>query len=677
MDQDVFGAPTPNPLANLTEPALDSNLSQFNGGSAAIASFSALSALMVLFLLIQLIVITLFPMGRKLVTDMQPIRVERAFLRTHLGMYVFCLLITNLSSAVGGIIQAVWAIRMTMSQDLGASGSMSVLVWEFATCQAQSWLFQIGDVGAAVWGTVMAVHAFRTLVLHRILTTKALVLVLALGWFFILFFAFAGPVIVQRNSGISFYGPVFSDNGPLWCWIYYPYAQFQFWFHYLFLILAALSSAVLYIMVFVILRYRQRKQLENTGSDPIAWRYEAWLQIVVKRMLAYPLAYVVMIMPITLCRLVALSGFPVSSLAFFISSSIFSLTGFVNGLILIWGSKVWQTAQWRTLIDYWCRRTSESHDIEQSPRMDGQGGAVLSKKEGKRASVSPGSHPFCLDPAPRRNKRPSLPPLITVQMPTPVPPNHDADELSQQQDSAGSTASKYSFESRKRKSTFFAEAFEVPLPLPVRPLVTRKPVPPVVPKRSSLRNRNRIPRFSVTFTHHAQTMEEPSPISAIDEPSTSILERFPIPPLLQRLAEVGPSMAGLKRGSKSAPTSPKLPVRPVGPRPYPTLPAHPGVYITPPPYNEPDKAPTQPTVQTPTDIILSVLRSDDEQDSDGGDSEGSLTPPSAKAASIFSSTTVTPSNYRKRKSRRSTRRLTVTASNNEGGVTSSADGVAS
>ncbi|KZO91116.1 hypothetical protein CALVIDRAFT_366610 [Calocera viscosa TUFC12733] len=289
MDPDVFGAPLPNPIGNFSAQAMDAALDQFKFGSAAIASISALSALMVGFLIIQLIVVTFCPKGRKKGEDGTPIYVERAFLKTHLGMYVFCLLVTNLASALGGILQAAWAIRTAMGQDLQQSGAMSALLWDFGTCQAQGWLTQIGDVGSAIWTVVMGLHSFRTLVLHRYLTFRGVAIALVIGWFLTFFFAFAGPLIALGN-GASFYGPVFAEDGPLWCWTYYPYAQFQFWFNSLFTLLSALSSVVLYTLTFVILRYRRK------GGDGVVKyggcfspRYEAWLWIAVKKMLAYPL----------------------------------------------------------------------------------------------------------------------------------------------------------------------------------------------------------------------------------------------------------------------------------------------------------------------------------------------------------------------------------------------------
>ncbi|KZT57955.1 hypothetical protein CALCODRAFT_265700 [Calocera cornea HHB12733] len=376
-------------------------------------------------------------------------------------------------------------------------------------------------------------------------------------------------------------------------------------------------------------------------------------------------AYVILIMPITLCRLLELSGFPVSSLAFFFSFSIFSLTGLVNGLILIWASKVLQTKQWKLLIDYWTGRSPRSSDIESLPRIASLEGEMVEKPAERMSAFSHLALRTGQASAP--SDRPPLPPLITDLSSKRHTSKSEKDEGLGRNESLPSKYSRHSGGSHRTISTFFSETPLVALP-PVRPLITRKPVPPIIPKRSSLRTKFK--RFSASMNDRLKAIEG---ISPIEEPSTSILERFPLPPLPHQMTDLGRS----KRGSKSAPTSPRptaprVHLAPGGPRGYRTLPSHPAVYR--------QSTPSDTTTsQSPTavEIVITALRSDDGDGSDSDGSAESLRPVSAKSGhSWYSSSTIKPRTNRRSRASSKTTFTFVTAPSEVGTVSTPRRGVA-
>ncbi|KAG9081708.1 hypothetical protein FRC06_005431 [Ceratobasidium sp. 370] len=152
----------------------------------------------------------------------------RAFSHSALGAYLYSLLLSDMVQGVGFSISLKWA----------SDGAIRHSV----ACTAQGGIFQVGDLGGALWSIAIAYHTFSLLFLLKkpsILTTRV---ILGTGWTVILVLPIVGPHVIQNvdRSG-HFYGVLGA-----WCWIGPGYQLEWFLFLYIWVFLAIVSSIVMY-----------------------------------------------------------------------------------------------------------------------------------------------------------------------------------------------------------------------------------------------------------------------------------------------------------------------------------------------------------------------------------------------------------------------------------------------
>ncbi|KAG9084415.1 hypothetical protein FRC06_004090 [Ceratobasidium sp. 370] len=114
-----------------------------------------------------------------------------------------------------------------------------------AACTAQGGIFQVGDLGGALWSIAIAYHTFSLLFLLKkpsIWTTRV---ILGTSWTVILVLPIVGPHVIQNvdRSG-HFYGVLGA-----WCWIGPGYQLEWFLFLYIWVFLAIVSSIVMYAYI--------------------------------------------------------------------------------------------------------------------------------------------------------------------------------------------------------------------------------------------------------------------------------------------------------------------------------------------------------------------------------------------------------------------------------------------
>lgn len=246
---------------------------------------------------------------------------------THVLPYFVSLLIANVLQAAGTSMNVKWVLDRA--------------VQEGAFCTLQGATKQAGNVGMALWSFVLAAHIFNLLFLRWKCTLRALLITLLGGWLSIALVVSIGPLAVQKQN----LGPYFGPSG-YWCWITAEYPKEQTYLEYFFEFLSAGLSFILY--TFILLRVRGNI-IRNGGRYIIRFvpRGESWqlaihrdlidtsMLRVAARMVWYPVAYGLLLLPVSLARLIEFSGHAVPFWATMLADFIFNLQGLVNVILLL------------------------------------------------------------------------------------------------------------------------------------------------------------------------------------------------------------------------------------------------------------------------------------------------------------------------------------------------------
>ncbi|KAL7284100.1 hypothetical protein ACG7TL_001380 [Trametes sanguinea] len=208
-------------------------------------------------------------------------------------------------------------------------------------CRAQGGIKQAGNVATALWSFTLALHVF-ILLFYRVALPKGLRwTLLGVGWYLVVFVVMIGPIAIETPSK----GPYFGPTG-YWCWITEEYPREQFYLEYFFEFVSAGLSFVLYIAVLL----RVRGNLVRTSGKwhlrfvPHGERWilairrdavDGYMMRVASRIVWYPVAYAILLLPVTITRFVAFSGHAVPFRATIFADFVFNLQGVVNVALLL------------------------------------------------------------------------------------------------------------------------------------------------------------------------------------------------------------------------------------------------------------------------------------------------------------------------------------------------------
>ncbi|KAJ7690659.1 hypothetical protein B0H17DRAFT_1201502 [Mycena rosella] len=245
---------------------------------------------------------------------------QHIFVRTHVAAYFVSLILSDLIQALGSILNARWI------------HDMAVVVGD--VCVLQGVLKQAADVATAFWTLVIAIHTFCLLFLELKPSRFVLWTTLIAGWSGIATIVIAGPAALDTTHRGSFYG-----ISGYWCWISPQYVHSRITLDYMFMFIAATFSFILYTAIFLRMRGNivitaRRVSIRLTGAS--AWRgkqFENQALAIAKQMLLYPVAYTLLILPITASRFSSFAGHdvPFAALNWQLSSAaVFLLSGIVN-----------------------------------------------------------------------------------------------------------------------------------------------------------------------------------------------------------------------------------------------------------------------------------------------------------------------------------------------------------
>ncbi|KAF7627584.1 G protein-coupled glucose receptor regulating Gpa2-domain-containing protein [Aspergillus flavus] len=190
-----------------------------------------------------------------------------------------------------------------------------------AACFLQGFWLQIGDPGSGLFVLAIAVHTFILVALGHKLSHRVFVCGVVGVWLFV-----AILVIIPLAAHGRF---VFIPSGA-WCWISEEYEPIRLWTHYIWIFLAEFGTVCLYAIMWFQLRRRIKQSaiLGNSQTESLKR-----LRRVIGYMIIYPVAYIVLSLPLAAGRMATAQG-QTPSIAFFcVAGAVITSSGLVDVLL--------------------------------------------------------------------------------------------------------------------------------------------------------------------------------------------------------------------------------------------------------------------------------------------------------------------------------------------------------
>ncbi|KAF8502194.1 hypothetical protein F5888DRAFT_1918902 [Russula emetica] len=209
-------------------------------------------------------------------------------------IYMFSLFVFDILQAIGGILNIKWA--------------HNGIVTTGPYCTAQGLFQQIGELGVALITLLLAVHTFVAAVLPGDLEAHGVSFSLVcLACVFVILWV----AISASNHKKNYETPT-----PYWCWISPQFPGERLGGEYIWMWIALLASAILYNSLYF--------WAEGFWSVDDGYRFHC-----------YPLAYSLVVIPITTARWLLFSHHNVPPAATFFADSMFHLSGAINVLLFL------------------------------------------------------------------------------------------------------------------------------------------------------------------------------------------------------------------------------------------------------------------------------------------------------------------------------------------------------
>jgi len=230
-------------------------------------------------------------------------------------VYMFSLLGFDILQAMGGVLDIRWA--------------HDGIVTTGPYCTAQGIVQQIGELGVPLITLMLAIHTFVGAMWRVGLQARGFAFgMVVLAWVYVTLWVSIGASIHQR----------YETPTPYWCWISPRYPGERLGGEYVWLWVALFCSALLYIPLYFWTEgrlsvddekwYKFRTSNVNQGVE-YAQRRAAL------GMLLYPLAYCLVVLPLTIARWSLFDHKKVTSAATFFAVSMFNLSGAINVLLFL------------------------------------------------------------------------------------------------------------------------------------------------------------------------------------------------------------------------------------------------------------------------------------------------------------------------------------------------------
>ncbi|KAI0040915.1 hypothetical protein FA95DRAFT_1646065 [Auriscalpium vulgare] len=276
------------------------------------SGFISLAAVLLLFGLVIRNVVRyskLYPLG------------DWRLLQVPMDIYMLSLFSLDLIQALGTVVDVKW-VRLGK-------------VYSGSFCTAQGVIQQFGETGVAMTTTAITVHTFVTVIWRVGIHSRAVAaVVVALIWAFVALF-------VGISAGIHRSGDaVYDTPTPYWCWVGERYPGARIAGEYLWLWVALFSSVVVYVPLYFWSqgtlsvsatrwwRFHVHRPAHAQGADGARRRRALG-------MLAYPLSYAVLVLPLSIVRWISFRTGSAPSAATFVVIFLYGLSGASNVLLLL------------------------------------------------------------------------------------------------------------------------------------------------------------------------------------------------------------------------------------------------------------------------------------------------------------------------------------------------------
>jgi len=316
-------------------------------GAIAVNFFAVLSAVALLAFAIRILYLAVLSVWNRTVGDSK----EYALFRTQIGYYVTCLLLANMFNSISGLLGL---------RTLAEGGT-----FQDGYCSAQGFLMQFGNVSLAYFTAAISLHTFNSLVLRNRQSVAVYSVAILFGW-----------IVAGILSALPFMLPM--PNGTIYgvsglsCGLRQEYPKTQFLLHLLPIFFTATVSVILFALTFLVLRGTLviRGGVKLHFSPGERWNvrlasYHKYVGGIAKSMIWYPIAYIAFLIPYSVTRLFALSGYAVPFQAMVFAFTCWFMLGVVNVLLLYNTLRVLSPA-----FDGYSSKDPESADGRDLPKRD-------------------------------------------------------------------------------------------------------------------------------------------------------------------------------------------------------------------------------------------------------------------------------------------------------------------
>ncbi|KAK3294620.1 uncharacterized protein B0H64DRAFT_463602 [Chaetomium fimeti] len=159
---------------------------------------------------------------------------------------LYNLLLADIHQAASFILNAVW---------VGGDG----IRVQTATCWAQAWLIQTGDLASSFFITAIAVHTYLAVVWKYTPPQSAVYAVVIFLWAFNYILIIIGIAVTDNGREVG----GFFVRATAWCWINVRYEGLRLYIHYLWIFIALAVTGILYTLIFLSLRKKRLSQPTN------------------------------------------------------------------------------------------------------------------------------------------------------------------------------------------------------------------------------------------------------------------------------------------------------------------------------------------------------------------------------------------------------------------------------
>ncbi|KAL2164717.1 hypothetical protein VTH06DRAFT_12 [Thermothelomyces fergusii] len=155
---------------------------------------------------------------------------------------IYNLLLADIHQAASFLLNTVW---------LGRDG----IYVRTATCWAQAFLIQAGDLASSLFITAIAAHTYLAIVWNYTPSQPALYGAVVLLWVFNYLLVIIGVAVTKNGKEEG----GFFVRATAWCWINVRYENLRLYLHYLWIFLALAITGILYTLIFLSLHNKRRR----------------------------------------------------------------------------------------------------------------------------------------------------------------------------------------------------------------------------------------------------------------------------------------------------------------------------------------------------------------------------------------------------------------------------------